>query len=73
MTNLTNTNLNKNTILAGNNIESSKDKNFFDNSVLNKIQNFNSSNSNEKTNVGKILLNLLKKMILNILYFNLNY
>jgi len=55
ITNSTNSYLNRNGTLDGKKIDSFQDKNFFDNSVLNKIKNVR-DNSPQKINVGNILI-----------------
>lgn len=56
ITNLTNTYLNQNGNLTGKIFENFKNKNFFDNSVINKINSIRDNSPNKITNVGNILI-----------------
>ena len=64
ITNLTNTHLNQNGNLTGKIFESFKNKNFFDNSVINKINSIRDNSPNQKTNVGNILVKVFNELIL---------
>jgi hypothetical protein len=56
ITNSTNSYLNGNGTLAGKKIDSYQDKNFFDNSVLNKIKYVRDNSPTQNINVGNILI-----------------
>ncbi len=55
ITNLTNTYINGN--LTGKILDNYKNKNFFDNSVINKINSIQETNQNLITNVGNNIFN----------------
>ena len=64
ITNLTNTYLNQNGNLTGKIFESFKNKNFFDNSVINKINSIREGSPNPIPNVGKNFIEFCDKVFL---------